>query len=84
MISEVPALQLLSKMEENIGLTFKHIRVLAKAFTRRNTQSVICDDIDMTKYLVTPKVMQRSGLPQMRVKDKADLVEGTSLMLTFS
>uniref|UniRef100_A0AAF5PTB3 Ribonuclease 3 n=1 Tax=Wuchereria bancrofti TaxID=6293 RepID=A0AAF5PTB3_WUCBA len=128
LINGVPALQLLTELEKNIGITFKHIRVLAKAFTRRNigfnnltlghnqrleflgdtvlqlittdylykhfpyhheghlsilrtclvsnrTQSVICDDIGMTKYLVTPKVMQKSGLPVLRVKDKADLVE---------
>ncbi|KAM3717120.1 Ribonuclease [Dirofilaria immitis] len=128
LINDVPALQLLTELEKNIGVAFKHIRVLAKAFTRRNigfnnltlghnqrleflgdtvlqlittdylykhfpyhheghlsilrtclvsnrTQSVICDDIGMTKYLVTPKVMQKSGLPILRVKDKADLVE---------
>uniref|UniRef100_A0A1I7VXA0 Ribonuclease 3 n=1 Tax=Loa loa TaxID=7209 RepID=A0A1I7VXA0_LOALO len=124
LINDVPALQLLTELEKSIGVTFKHIRVLAKAFTRRNigfnnltlghnqrleflgdtvlqlittdylykhfpyhheghlsilrtclTQSVICDDIGMTKYLVTPKVMQKSGLPILRVKDKADLVE---------
>ncbi|VDN05000.1 unnamed protein product [Thelazia callipaeda] len=128
LINNIPALQLLTQLEQNIGITFKHIRVLAKAFTRRNigfnnltlghnqrleflgdtvlqlittdylykhfpyhheghlsilrtclvsnrTQSVICDDIGMSKYVVTPKVMQKSGLPQLRVKDKADLVE---------
>ncbi|KAL3985500.1 Ribonuclease-III-like family protein [Acanthocheilonema viteae] len=128
LINDVPALQLLTELEKSIGVTFKHIRVLAKAFTRRNigfnnltlghnqrleflgdtvlqlittdylykhfpyhheghlsilrtclvsnrTQSVICDDIGMTKYLVTPKVMQKGGLPVLRVKDKADLVE---------
>ncbi|VDK69958.1 unnamed protein product [Litomosoides sigmodontis] len=128
LINDVPALQLLTELEKSIGVTFKHIRVLAKAFTRRNigfnnltlghnqrleflgdtvlqlittdylykhfpyhheghlsilrtclvsnrTQSVICDDIGMTKYLVTPKVMQKSGMPVLRVKDKADLVE---------
>ncbi|VDM36853.1 unnamed protein product [Toxocara canis] len=128
LIKEVPALQLLAEFEKSIGVTFKHIRVLAKAFTRRNvgfnnltlghnqrleflgdtvlqlittdylykhfpmhheghlsilrtclvsnkTQSVICDDVGMTKYLVTPKAMQKNGSPVLRVKDKADLVE---------
>lgn len=36
LIKEVPALQLLTEFEKSIGVTFKHIRVLAKAFTRRN------------------------------------------------
>nr|AEF32762.1 DROSHA [Ascaris suum] len=128
LIKEVPALQLLTEFEKSIGVTFKHIRVLAKAFTRRNvgfnnltlghnqrleflgdtvlqlittdylykhfpmhheghlsilrtclvsnkTQSVICDDVGMTKYLVMPKAMQKNGAPVLRVKDKADLVE---------
>uniref|UniRef100_A0A158R4D2 Ribonuclease 3 n=1 Tax=Syphacia muris TaxID=451379 RepID=A0A158R4D2_9BILA len=128
LIKDVPALQLLTKFEKNIGVTFKHIRILAKAFTRRNvgfnnltlghnqrleflgdtvlqlittdylykhfplhheghlsilrtclvsnkTQSVICDDVGMTEYLVTPKAMQKNGTPVLRVKDKADLVE---------
>ncbi|MFH4979193.1 hypothetical protein AB6A40_005902 [Gnathostoma spinigerum] len=128
MIKDVPALQLLTDFEKSIGVTFKHIRVLAKSFTRRNvgynnltlghnqrleflgdtvlqlittdylykhfplhheghlsilrtclvsnkTQSVICDDVGMAKYLVMPKAMQKGGLPQLRVKDKADLVE---------
>lgn len=36
LINDVPALQLLTELEKSIGVTFKHIRVLAKAFTRRN------------------------------------------------
>ncbi|VDK39697.1 unnamed protein product, partial [Anisakis simplex] len=36
LIKEVPSLQLLTEFEKSIGITFKHIRVLAKAFTRRN------------------------------------------------
>uniref|UniRef100_A0A915E0C2 RNase III domain-containing protein n=1 Tax=Ditylenchus dipsaci TaxID=166011 RepID=A0A915E0C2_9BILA len=110
-------------LKENIGIRFKHIRLLAKAFTRRNigfnyltlghnqrleflgdtvlqlitteylykhfpdhqeghlsllrtclvsnkTQSVICDDLAMQK-----EVEQRHALTQLRLKDKADLVE---------
>ncbi|VDK18834.1 unnamed protein product, partial [Anisakis simplex] len=128
LIKEVPSLQLLTEFEKSIGITFKHIRVLAKAFTRRNigfnnltlghnqrleflgdtvlqlittdylykhfpmhheghlsilrtclvsnkTQSVICDDIGMTKYLVMPKAIKKNGIPILRIKDKADLVE---------
>jgi ribonuclease-3 len=128
-IPKVRSLQLLTEFEENIGIRFRHIRLLAKAFTRRNvgfnnltlghnqrleflgdtilqlittiylykhfahhqeghlsllrtclvsnkTQSVICDDLCMTKYLVIPQAMQKkSPNEQLRIKDKADLVE---------
>uniref|UniRef100_A0A915N1G1 Uncharacterized protein n=1 Tax=Meloidogyne javanica TaxID=6303 RepID=A0A915N1G1_MELJA len=36
LISSVPCLKLLVEFERCIGITFKHIRLLAKAFTRRN------------------------------------------------
>jgi len=36
MIEKVPCLKLLTKFEDSIGVRFKHIRLLAKAFTRRN------------------------------------------------
>ncbi|KAI1732069.1 ribonuclease-III-like domain-containing protein [Ditylenchus destructor] len=133
LIDTVPCLQLLTMFENNIGIRFKHIRLLAKAFTRRNvafnyltlghnqrleflgdtvlqlitteylykhfphhqeghlsllrtclvsnkTQSVICDDLAMQKYVVVPKAMKRranyaSTITLLRVKDKADLVE---------
>ncbi|OZC05078.1 RNase3 domain protein [Onchocerca flexuosa] len=52
-----------------------HLSILRTCLVSNRTQSVICDDIGMTKYLVTPKVMQKSGMPVLRVKDKADLVE---------
>ncbi|KAH7726595.1 DROSHA protein [Aphelenchoides avenae] len=36
MIAEVPCLQLLTEFEDKIGVRFRNIRLLAKAFTRRN------------------------------------------------
>ena len=29
----------------------------------------------MTKYLINPPVFLRTGIPELRLKDKADLVE---------
>lgn len=129
LIEIVPCLQLLAQFEQCIGIQFKHIRLLAKAFTRRNipynfltlgnnqrleflgdtvlqlltseylykhfprhqeghlsllrtclvsnrTQSVVCDDLAMSRYLVIPKQMLRKyPQAQLRIKDKADLVE---------
>uniref|UniRef100_A0A183BVP1 RNase III domain-containing protein n=1 Tax=Globodera pallida TaxID=36090 RepID=A0A183BVP1_GLOPA len=120
---------LLADFEESIGIRFKHIRLLAKAFTRRNvpynyltlgnnqrleflgdtvlqlltteyiykhfphhqeghlsllrtclvsnkTQSFVCDELAMTRYLVIPEALLRKGtLAQLRLKDKADLNE---------
>nr|CAD2156702.1 unnamed protein product [Meloidogyne enterolobii] len=129
LISSVPCLKLLVEFERCIGITFKHIRLLAKAFTRRNvpynfltlghnqrleflgdtilqlltseylykqfpyhqeghlsllrtclvqatTQAVVCDDLAMVKYLVIPQALLRKcPQPNLRTKDKADLVE---------
>uniref|UniRef100_A0A914VR38 RNase III domain-containing protein n=1 Tax=Plectus sambesii TaxID=2011161 RepID=A0A914VR38_9BILA len=127
-IHQVASLQKLTEFEKKTGIYFKHIRLLAKAFTRRNvgynfltlghnqrleflgdtvlqlitseylykhfpehheghlsllrsclvnnkTQSVICDDLGMTKYLLHPPAFLRTGTPELRLKDKADLVE---------
>ncbi|KAL3095367.1 hypothetical protein niasHS_007466 [Heterodera schachtii] len=129
LIEKVQCLQLLANFEESIGVRFKHIRLLAKAFTRRNvpynyltlgnnqrleflgdtvlqlltteylykhfplhqeghlsllrtclvsnkTQSLVCDELDMTRFLVIPEALLRKGtLAQLRLKDKADLNE---------
>lgn len=130
LVESVPCLKLLSEFERCIGIRFKHIRLLAKAFTRRNvpfnfltlghnqrleflgdtvlqlivseylykhfpyhqeghlsllrtclvsnkTQSVVCDDLAMGRYLIIPQAMLRKGQQQcqLRLKDKADLVE---------
>ncbi|CAI4222182.1 unnamed protein product [Auanema sp. JU1783] len=126
LIPKFEVLQSLTSFENSIGFRFKHIRLLAKAFTRRNipynciskgnnqrlewlgdtvlqlvvtdylykhfphhheghlsllrtcivsnkTQSVICDDLNMGEYLVKP-IANRDKV-NLRVKDKADLVE---------
>uniref|UniRef100_A0A914I9D7 Ribonuclease 3 n=1 Tax=Globodera rostochiensis TaxID=31243 RepID=A0A914I9D7_GLORO len=129
LIEKVPCLRILADFEESIGIRFKHIRLLAKAFTRRNvpynyltlgnnqrleflgdtvlqlltteyiykhfphhqeghlsllrtclvsnkTQSFVCDELAMTRYLVIPEALLRKGtLAQLRLKDKADLNE---------
>lgn len=40
------------------------------------TQAVICDDVGIGSYLVQPPVFLKTGQPELRMKDKADLVEG--------
>ncbi|CAD5220458.1 unnamed protein product [Bursaphelenchus okinawaensis] len=123
-IPKVKWLQKLTELEDYIGIYFHHIRVLARAFARRNvgynnltqghnqtleflgdtvlqffvsdyvyrhfphhheghlsllrsclvsnkTQSVICDELDLTSYLVSPSQTQGP----LGMKDKADLVE---------
>ncbi|CAD5226926.1 unnamed protein product [Bursaphelenchus xylophilus] len=123
-IPKVKWLQRLTELEDYIGIYFHHIRVLARAFTRRNvgynnltqghnqtleflgdtvlqffvsdyvyrhfpnhheghlsllrsclvsnkTQSLICDELGLPKYLVNPGQSQGP----LGLKDKADLVE---------
>lgn len=122
-IDSYQMLKELTKFEEAIGISFRHIRLLARAFTDRSigythltlgsnqrleflgdtvlqlicseflyrhfpehheghlsllrsslvnnrTQSVVCDDLGMTKYAVytNPK-------PELKTKDRADLLE---------
>lgn len=122
-IDSYQMLKELTKFEESIGISFRHIRLLARAFTDRSigythltmgsnqrleflgdtvlqlisseylyrhfpehheghlsllrsslvnnrTQSVVCDDLGMTKYAVysNPK-------PELKTKDRADLLE---------
>lgn len=122
-ISQFPLLQKLKEFEDATGIEFKHIRLLARAFTDRSvgytnltlgsnqrleflgdsvlqliaseylykyfpehheghlsllrsslvnnkTQSVVCDDLGMTKFAVyaNPKV-------ELKIKDRADLLE---------
>lgn len=122
-IDSYQMLKELTKFEESIGINFRHIRLLARAFTDRSigytnltmgsnqrleflgdtvlqlicseflyrhfpehheghlsllrsslvnnrTQSVVCDDLGMTKYAVysNPK-------PELKTKDRADLLE---------
>ncbi|CAD6198909.1 unnamed protein product [Caenorhabditis auriculariae] len=126
LIKEVASLKNLREFEKMIGIKFKHIRLLAKAFTRRNiphnnltkgnnqrlewlgdtvlqlvvsdylyrhfpfhheghlsllrmsivsnkTQSRICDDLGIPKFVIRPSNPSKDS--ELRVKDKADLVE---------
>lgn len=54
-----------------------HLSLLRTCLVSNKTQSVICDDLAMQNYLIVTKKAERSGKTnnQLRVKDKADLVE---------
>ncbi|EGT54266.1 hypothetical protein CAEBREN_32072 [Caenorhabditis brenneri] len=119
-----PALASFHELERRLGIQFNNIRLLAKAFTRRNvpnndltkghnqrlewlgdsvlqllisdflyknfpnhheghmsllrtslvsnqTQSVVCDDLGFLEFVIKPP----HRVPELKVKDKADLVE---------
>ncbi|XP_076455458.1 ribonuclease 3-like [Babylonia areolata] len=129
-VESSPALQKLITFEESTGLTFSHIRILAKAFTHRSvgsdnlltmghnqrleflgdtvlqliaseylyrhfpehheghlsllrsslvnsrTQSIVCDDLGMTNYVIYEKGNERGNdTAEMKTKQKADLLE---------
>uniref|UniRef100_A0A914Y011 Uncharacterized protein n=1 Tax=Panagrolaimus superbus TaxID=310955 RepID=A0A914Y011_9BILA len=126
-IDSYPYLQELATFEESIGIYFHHIRILARAFTKRgkgdnfltegdnqtleflgdsvlqlmattqlyrmfpyhnegnlsilrsclvsnNTQSLICDDLGLEKFLLNPDAETTESVGDIR-KDKADLLE---------
>uniref|UniRef100_A0A915I4F1 RNA-binding protein 42 n=1 Tax=Romanomermis culicivorax TaxID=13658 RepID=A0A915I4F1_ROMCU len=51
----------------------KHL--LRSCLVKNKTQAVICDDLGITKYIIQPSVFSKSGVGDLRMKDKADLVE---------
>lgn len=52
------------------------LQLLRSCLVKNKTQSVICDDLGMTNYVVHPPAFLKSDPPDLRMKDKADLVEG--------
>ncbi|VDO97599.1 unnamed protein product [Soboliphyme baturini] len=127
-IDKVDVLKLLTEFEKQTGIYFTHIRLLARALTRKSvgynfltlghnqrleflgdtvlqlvtseylykhfpdhheghlsllrsclvnnkTQSVICDDLGLAKYIIHPPIFLKTGTQDLRMKDKADLVE---------
>ncbi|KRZ06598.1 Ribonuclease 3 [Trichinella zimbabwensis] len=128
LIHQCPTLQKLTEFERRIGVRFNHIRLLARAFTRKcvgynfltlghnqrleflgdsvlqlvtteylykhfpdhqeghlsllrsslvnnRTQAVICDDLEIPNFILQPPAFLRNEPQELRMKDKADLVE---------
>ncbi|KRX44869.1 Ribonuclease 3 [Trichinella murrelli] len=128
LIHQCPTLQKLTEFEQRIGVRFNHIRLLARAFTRKcvgynfltlghnqrleflgdsvlqlvtteylykhfpdhqeghlsllrsslvnnRTQAVICDDLEIPNFILQPPAFLRNEPQELRMKDKADLVE---------
>ncbi|PIK35838.1 putative ribonuclease 3-like [Apostichopus japonicus] len=82
MIKDFPVLQRMTEFEECTGMKFKHIRLLARAFTQRTigyneltlTQSIICQDLGLEEYMLDDTACRfaRKGVP---MKLQADLLE---------
>lgn len=53
------------------------LQLLRSCLVNNKTQSVICEDLGLPNFVVSPPTLNKvAAVPELRMKDKADLLEG--------